>query len=305
MLGVMLGLRAAFQRGDLKKIVIWLGALMVYPILMLLLGGFLSYGSAAIIVVCSALTISTRSYGRVVLGVSVFLFLSLSIFVNYFQHRTDIRSQVWGGAPLEARIDSVLDTFRDFEWLDPTNPRHLIALDERLNQNYFVGLAAQRIQQGQVQYLDGKSVWDGLLSLVPRAFWPEKPVFAGSPQVVSKMTGLSLSPTTSFGVGNVMEFHINFGIPGVVIGFLVLGWLIGTLDLKAAVAEGQGDMGRVILFFLPGVALIQPNGSLVDLLGGSAAAVVGAFVWNHIWERLAKKRSKTPKLAVGISVNHR
>ena len=163
MLGVMLGLRAAFQRGDRKRIAIWLGALMVYPVLMLLLGGFLSYGSAAIIIVCSALTISTRSYWRVVVGITVFVFLSLSIFVNYFQHRDDIRDQVWGGAPLEARIDSVIDTVRDFEWLDPTNRKHLIALDKRLNQNYFVGLAAQRIQQGQVDYLEGDSVWEGLL----------------------------------------------------------------------------------------------------------------------------------------------
>ena len=66
MLGVMLGLRAACQRADLRRVGIWLGALMVYPVLMLLLGGFLSYGSAAIILVCSALTVSTRSHWRVV-----------------------------------------------------------------------------------------------------------------------------------------------------------------------------------------------------------------------------------------------
>src|SRR6266851_1463883 len=285
MLGVMLGLRAAFQRGDRKRIAIWLGALMVYPILMLLLGGFLSYGSAAIIIVCSALAISTRSYWRVVVGITVFVFLSLSIFVNYFQHRDDIRDQVWGGAPLEARVDSVIDTVREFQWLDPSNRMQLIALDERLNQNYFVGLAAQRIQQGQVDYLDGDSVWEGLLALVPRAFWPEKPVFAGSPQIVSKMTGLRLSPTTSFGVGNVMEFQINFGTPGVVIGFLVLGWLIGTLDLKAAVAEGRGDLGRAILFFLPCVAMIQPNGSIVEITGGPAAALVAAYGWRWAWRQ--------------------
>src|SRR5207237_8494179 len=113
-----------------------------------------------------------------------------------------IRDQVWGGAPLEARIVSVLDTVREFEWLDPTNRMHLIALDQRLNQNYFVGLAAQRIQQGQVNYLEGDSVWQGLLSLVPRPLLPEKPVFAGSPQIVSKMTGLRLSPTTLFDLVN-------------------------------------------------------------------------------------------------------
>jgi hypothetical protein len=297
MLGVMLGLRAACQRADAKRIGMWLGALLVYPVLMLLLGGFLSYGSAAIIIVCSALTVSTRSHWRVVSGIAVFGFLSLSIFVTYFQHRENIRDQVWGGRPLEARIDSVIDTVKDFEWLDPTNRAHLVALDKRLNQNYFVGLAARRIQDGQVDYLEGESLWEGLMALVPRAFWPEKPVYAGSPQIVSKMTGLALSRDTSFGVGNVMEFQINFGIPGVVGGFFALGWLIGTLDLKAAIAEQRGELGSVILFFLPCVALIQPNGSLVEIFSGSAAALVGAFVWNYIWKRFVIRDSTVPKLA--------
>ena len=301
MLGVMLGLRAACQRSDLKRIGVWFGALMVYPVLMLLLGGFLSYGSAAIILVCSVLTVSTRSYWRVVSGIAVFGFLTLSIFVTYFQHRENIRDQVWGGRPLEVRIDSVIDTARDFEWFDPANRKHLIALDKRLNQNYFVGLAARRIEQGQVDYLEGESVWEGLQALVPRAFWPEKPVYAGSPQIVSKMTGLRLSPTTSFGVGNVMEFQINFGIPGVVVGFVVLGWLIGTLDLKAAIAERRGELGKVIFLFLPCVALVQPNGSLVELCSGSAAALVGAFAWNALWKRLVMRNSSVPKLVpVGI-----
>jgi hypothetical protein len=293
MLGVMLGLRASCQRRDLKRIAIWLGALMVYPVLMLLLGGFLSYGSAAIIVVCAALAISTRSYWQVVVGITVFVFLSLSIFINYFGHRNDIREQVWGGAPLEARIDSVTDMVRGFKWFDPNDRRHLIALDQRLNQNYFVGLAARRIQLGLVDYLEGDSVRLGLLSLVPRVLWPDKPVFAGSPQIVSKMTGLHLSPTTSFGVGNVMEFQINFGVPGVVIGFFVLGWLIGALDLRAAVAEARGDLGGVILFFLLAVALIDPEGSLVEMFSGSAAALVAAYGWKWAWKQWVAHRASS------------
>ena len=108
-------------------------------------------------------------------------------------------------------------------------------------------------------------------------------MFGGSPKIVSEMTGLFLPETTSFGVGNVMEFQINFGIPGVVIGFLVLGWLLGTLDRKAAVAEGSGDLGRVFLFFLPATALIQPNGSMVEITGGPAAALVAAYSWKWAW----------------------
>jgi hypothetical protein len=249
----------------------------------------------AIFIVCAALTISTRSYLRVVIGITIFVFLSLSIFVNYFQHRDDIREQVWGGAPFEARITSVTDTIRGFEWFDQNNKMHIVALDQRLNQNYFVGLAARRIHLGVADYLLGDSVWQGFLSLVPRVLWPEKPVFSGSPKIVSKVTGLRLSRKTSFGVGNVMEFEINFGIPGVIIGFFGLGWLIGTLDLKAAAAEARGDLGGAILFFLPCVALIQPNGSLVDLFSGSAAALVGAFAWKLVWKKRFDK--KTPDIS--------
>lgn len=291
MLGVMLGLRAACQGKDHKRIAIWLGALSVFPFVTLFFWGFLSYGTGAIIIVLSVLTISTRRYAHVAIGIIMFVFLSLSIFVNYFQHRNDIRHQVWGGAPYDARIDSIVRTVQGFEWLDVTNRAHLIALDQRLNQNFFIGLAAQRIQQGQVKYLKGNSVWEGMLSLVPRLFWPEKPVFAGSPHIVAKMTGLRLSPTSAFGVGNVMEFQINFGIPGVFVGFLALGWVIGRLDIKAAEAERRGEVGKVILYFLPAVALINPQGSLVDIGSGAAAGLVAAVVWSMAWKRATRNSS--------------
>jgi hypothetical protein len=301
MLGVLLGLRAAVEKRDLKWMGFWLGALAVYPVLMLLLGGFLSYGAAAVILVFSALTISTRGYWRALAGIALFVFLSLSIFVTYFHHRNEIRNQVWGGAPMDARIDSVMNTVKDFQLLDLTNRGHLFALDQRLNQNYFVGLAARRIEQGRVNYLEGESVWEGLQALVPRAFWADKPVFAGSPQIVSKMTGLQVRSDTSFGVGNVMEFQINFGTPGVVVGFLILGWLMGTLDLKAARAERRGELGKVILFFLPCVALIQPGGSLVELFSGSAAASVGASVWYWAWKWFVGRKSKPKWTPVRIA----
>lgn len=291
MLGVLLGLRTAVHTRDFRWTGFWLGALMVYPAAMLLIGGFLSYGGAAVVLVFSVFAVSARKYWQAVGGVALFVVLSLSIFVTYFEHRNEIRKEVWNGAPMDARIDSVMGAVNDFQILDPTNRDHLYALDARLNQNYFAGLAARRIEQGRVNYLEGESVWEGLMSLVPRVFWPDKPVFGGSPQIVSKMTGLRFRYDTSIGVGNVMEFQINFGTPGVVVGFLILGWVIGTLDLKAAMAERRGELGKMILFFLPCVALIQPNGSLVELFGGAAAALVAASVWYWAWKKFMGRKS--------------
>ncbi|HZC22638.1 MAG TPA: hypothetical protein VE866_04805 [Candidatus Binatia bacterium] len=291
MLGVLLGLRTAVHNRDFRWIGFWLAALAVYPTAILLIGGFLSYGAAAVVLVFSVFAVSVRKYWQALGGVVLFVFLSMSVFVTYYQHRNEIRDQVWNGAPMDARIDSVMRAVNDFQFLDPTNRDHLYALDARLNQNYFAGLAARRIEQGRVSYLEGESVWEGLEALVPRAFWPDKPVFAGSPQIVSKMTGLRFRWDTSIGVGNVMEFQINFGTPGVVVGFLLLGWLIGTLDVRAAMAERRGELGKVILYFLPCVALIQPNGSLVELFSGSAAALVGASVWYWAWKRFIGRKS--------------
>jgi hypothetical protein len=293
-LGVMFGLQAALYRGDHKWTVFWLAALVVYPVTGLLFSGFLSYATRAAIIVFCGLIITIRSPWRVIMGIGLVTVLGLTIFVNYFAHRDAIRDAVWGGTSLENRMDVVKDAFTNLEVFDLYNGNHQIALDQRLNQNFFVGLAAQRIEEGQVNYLYGRSVWEALLALIPRALWPDKPVFGGSPKIVAEMTGLDLSPTTSWGVGQVMEFYINFGIFGLIGGFLLLGWGLGTLDRKAAAAEIRGDLGQAIVFFLPGAALVQPLGSMVELAGGAGAGLVAAYGWKWAWAQWAGQRLYAP-----------
>ena len=296
-LGVMLGLRAALYQSDHKRTCFWLAALAIYPVTGLVSSGFLSFATRAVTIVCSAIVISSRSSWRVVVSMCLVTILGLTIFVNYFAHRDAIRAAVWGGAALEERINVVTDAFKQLELLDPTNEKHKIALDQRLNQNFFEGLSAQRIEDGQVNYLYGRSVWEAVLAIIPRALWPDKPVFGGSGKIVTEMTGLELSPTTSWGVGNVMEFYVNFGVGGLIAGFLLMGWAVRTLDRKAAAAEIRGDLGRAILFFLPGAALIQPNGSMVEQAGGAAAALIAAYGWKWAWTQWAGPRHISRMLA--------
>ncbi|HLY78854.1 MAG TPA: hypothetical protein VKQ70_05740 [Caulobacteraceae bacterium] len=284
MLGALLGLRAAFEAQDLQRILIWCGALAVYPVIMLLSGGFVSYGSAAVMIVISVLAILARNYWRAVTGIVVASLVGLTLFVNYFEHRDDIRESVWGGASMENRLGSVGQVFTNFHLIDLGSDKDLMALDQRLNQNLFVGLAVTRINDGEVEYLNGQSVIDGMLSLVPRAFWADKPVTGGSGNIVADMTGLQLNEDTSWGVGNVMEFYINFGLAGLVVGFVSLGWLIGFLDLRAASAERRGDLKEVFVYFLPAVAVIQPGASIVEISGSAGAALVVAYGWRWLWK---------------------
>ena len=288
MLAIILGLRSGIRRGDMILTWKWLAALMVYPMLMLLFGGFMSYGIAAMITVLSAVIVAGRSPLRVAAGCVLATVVGISVFISYFEHRPAIREAVWGGAPVEERLDASMGAVKDIALFDPRNESHLRALDLRLNQNAFVGLAAARIEAGQADYLRGQTLREGLLSIIPRALWADKPMVAGSGSIVADMTGLQLAKGTAFGVGNVMEFHINFGIPGVIVGFLALGWVLGKLDRRAAETDTQGELGSTFVYFLPAVALIQPNGSMVEMISGGAAALIAGYGWRWAWNRWPK-----------------
>jgi hypothetical protein len=300
MLGVLLGIRNGLQRKSIRDLASWSAVLLVYPTVTLIFGGFLAAGSTAMIVVCSSLTVSVRKVWIVVVAVLVAAFIGLSVFVNYFAHRNEIRDIVWRDVTLQDRIDAAALMLTNFKWIDFHDELHQKALSTRLNQNYFIGLAAERLSLGEVQFLNGRSVWDSLLALVPRALWPDKPITGGSGTIVADMTGLPLNRQTSWGVGQVMEFYINFGIPGLVGGFALLGWLIGYLDRRAAQLEASGERGSMILYFLPAVALIQPIYSLVEITGSSAIALAAAYCWRYIWLKFSARKSRGAGLAVPV-----
>ena len=300
MLATMLGLRSAYTNGDALKGVRWLVVLVAYPLLILMLTGFMSYGSVAVIVVLSGLAVVVRSSLKLTASYVVASLVGISIFLSYFSHRDEIRGAVWTGAETQVRIDASMKALRDVRLFDPNDQAHLEAFDQRLNQNFFVGLAAARIAAGETDYLYGRSLVEGFYALIPRALWPDKPVEAGSPKIVSEATGLTLAEGTSFGVGNVMEFHINFGIPGLVIGFLLFGALLAWLDRKAATADAEGRLGDAILYFLPAVAIIQPNGSIVEMMSGGAAAIAAAYGWRWAWNRWPKPYVSAYPVASGV-----
>lgn len=304
MLGVLLGLRWSVRNKRRGWTLIWVFCLSVYPIMILMTSGFLSYGATASLIVVCALATAARGYWRVVVAVAVVGYMGLSLFSNYFQARDNIRDVIWRGSTIERRIGAVSAIFTEWKFYDASNKLVNIGLDLRLNQNYFVGLAAHNLDKGSVDYLYGNSVSDALLALVPRAIWPEKTVSGGSPEIVAKMTGLSLNPDTSWGVGNVMEFYINFGIPGIIGGFLILGWAFGRLDHRAALAEGRGDYATTMIFFLPAVALVQPLGSMVELFGSASSAWIGAHFWRWCWAKWQERRQQSlPPAAAEVALH--
>jgi len=104
----------------------------------------------------SGIVITARSSLRVAFWSVAFLAVGSSIFLSYFEHRPEIRAAVWGGGDTDARIDASVAAIKDVKPFDPSDPAQLYALDQRLNQNYFTGLAASRIKAHAVDYLYGR-----------------------------------------------------------------------------------------------------------------------------------------------------
>lgn len=285
-LGALIGVLMSVRARNLKYLLVWGAALAAYPLLILIKGGFLSFGSTSVFIVSAAVLVSVRSHIRAYAGVATFSILCFLVFLSYFQNRNEIRELTWGGGSFEARVSKSTSIVTDLGLFDSQDPAHLAALDSRLNQNFFAGRAYERIEKGEVDYLYGRSFWEGALALVPRALWPDKPIFAGSSDLIREYCDFQVNLWTSFGVGQVMEFYINFGIPSVVLGFLLFGLLYGWIDKNAAAALQRSAFLPAVVWFLPGVAMNMPLASISEISGNVAAAVVAGFGWCYAWPRI-------------------
>ena len=291
-LGVLIGMLAAVRKQDLRLILLWLGALSIYPLIVLIGGGFLSFGTTSVFVVMAALCVMVRSQVRAYVGVVLFSLLCFLAFMSYFQNRNAIRKATWGGESLQERMLQSSKIITEIAWFNPSNPGQLDALDQRLNQNLFVGEAVKKLAARRVDFLHGRSVWEGIQALVPRILWPGKPIFAGTSAFIRKFTYVDVNENTSFGVGQVMEFFINFAQTGVVVGFLVFGFAYGWVDRMAATALRSHNYGQAIIWFLPAIGMLAPLASVAEVMGSIAAALVGAYAWRYAW-RIKEARNRT------------
>src|SRR5690606_2889122 len=162
-----------------------------------------------------------------------------------------------------------LDTM---EWFDVENSEHLWRVDDRLNQNHLVGRAVESIDTGLVEPALGGTLVEAALALIPRAIWPNQPVMAGSGGLVSPYPGPPFAGDTSVGIGHVMEWYVNFTMPGVVLGFALFGTVLVYVDRSAFVWLYRGHAGRFAMWFMPGISLLVVGGSFVELTGTAAAS---------------------------------
>ena len=278
----------------------------VMPFATMLGQGFLGYGASAVIIVLCFNGSFIRPRWKVGLSAILLVYVAFTAYVTYMRDRNEIRRVIWGGQSLANRMTTVLGTVQNTELFNPTDKDHLDRIDGRLNQNYLVGASVEMLSSGARDFARGETLKDAALALVPRAIWPDKPVYAGSPQVVATYTGMSFAVGTSVGIGQVMEFYVNFGSMGVVIGFIVLGALIAMFDAWAADRLWRGDWEHFAFWFLAGMGFIQAGGSLIEVTSTVGAGLLTAwFVNRNVVPWLQKSNAHRPALPGAASVPRR
>jgi hypothetical protein len=243
------------------------------PFATLVSGGFIGYGTVwALSVVAFYFCVVRRRVWFYILTPPV-VFLGLSLFVTYAEQREEIRDLIWyQNSGVIQRLDRISKLVTDFQFLDLSNESHVGALDDRLNQNYLVGLGVWRHQRGdsELQYGATLPLW----ALIPRVIWPDKPAVGGGGALVTQFTGQKFEEGTSVGAGQVLEFYMNFGMPGVLAGFAVFGFILMRLDQRMMRAFAMGNTTGVTQTALPGLAMLMPLGNLIEILVAVASAII-------------------------------
>src|SRR5262245_11453592 len=261
---------------------LWVASSIAFPVLTVLTQGFLGFGFSAMLTLFAFVASYYRPQWRIVAAGLLLAYVGLSVYVTYMRDRTDIRNIVWTGGTLRESAERSAETFGDFEWFDPDNDKHLDRVDGRLNQDFLIGLAVDNLNTGDVQFAAGATIVDAFLALVPRALWPSKAIVAGSGDLVATFTGLRFPEGTSVGIGQVMECYVNFGTPGILIGFLLIGGAVVFLDRSALCCLRAGDMSGFMIWYLPGLAFLQVGGSFVELAGMAASGLVVAILFRYL-----------------------
>jgi hypothetical protein len=262
-----------FYVADSRQKLSTLAMVPLFPLSTLVTRGFLGFGTVWAITMVAFCFVVARRRIWFYLASPVVIFLALSLFVTYFQQRQYIRNVVWDeNTNTMERLDKVIHLVTDFQFLDLSNDRHLLALDQRLNQNYLVGVGVMRHRADTVKLLYGATlpVW----AFIPRAIWPDKPAVGGGSDLVTEFTGISFAAGTSVGVGQVLEFYMNFGMWGVLTGFAVLGFIFMRLDQHIMRALAMRNIHQLVRCSLPGLALLSPMGNLLEILVAVAAAAI-------------------------------
>jgi len=278
--GVCLNCWQAWQQKNKRRFVRWIIFSFLFPFLNIVMQGFIGFGTIMLLIVLLFCAKFFQPKWKL-LFIGIFLiYFGMSFYLTYMREKAYLRSMFWADESrnISKRIALFWNSFKDMEWFNPFNLEHLLKIDERMNQNLYIGAVVDYIGRGKINYAGGKTIYNAFLALIPRAIWKEKPIYAGGSELVSKYTGLEFSEGASIAIGQVMEFYINFSSWGVIIGFLILGIFVAKIDTMTGYYLAIGNLKKFICWFLPAISFLLIEASLATIFASIGAGIFIAYL---------------------------
>ena len=257
---LVLGAYLAMREG--RSYVGWFLVAALVPIYYLGIWGFTSLGFMFVMAIAGFWMSQLRKPTVGLPRIASFAFtigaiwILLTLFVGWFSLRDEIRMVVWSNQEGSV-LRIILAGAREMEMFSPWNFDSLDFVNIRLDLPLFIGKMMERHLQIPDLRAWGSTLYILPLVLLPRFVWPDKPVRGGT-EFMSQHTGLTFTEDVTFGTGSVFEFYVNFGYLGVFFGFLILGWFVRYLDLKASRSLISGKYISFMIFMTLGLYSIDP-----------------------------------------------
>ena len=240
-----------------------------------------------IFISCFWLAITARQYGmgRIILALALGSYVFLFLAINYLLVRSEFRDIVWEPtSTFSERVDGLGTAISRFTPLSSDDEDQLFALDSRLNQSLFTGMAVEKLDLQPDTYENGATLAAGLFAFVPRVIWADKPVRGGS-EFLTKHTGYQASKDTTYGIGPYFESYVNYGLAGVILFCFLFAALVRWIDLRCYRAMVKGRMSEAVPLAIGALALIQPLSTFASTFSTFYASLIIGFLIAKMLER--------------------
>jgi hypothetical protein len=136
--------------------------------------------------------------------------------------------------------------------------------------------AFQTSPSGEDEFEYGGTMVDGLVAVVPRVFWEDKPTVAGYADFVGRFTGTYRTDNTSIGVPVQFELYANGGELWVIVGIFVLFYLCARLERFVAFCDKPLHTLMPSLMFL--MAFANGIEQIMLVFSSALAGALSVFV---------------------------
>lgn len=199
---------------------------------------------SAIIVIVGKYLLDGRVPKQWLAIAAVVIALTFGVFQAYRFEVLQMGRQTRAGAAenLSQNVDKALNSKMLADGLLQSG---ILSFASRINLKPTFELVIERVGE-DVAYRNGDTLVHILTSFIPRIIWPEKPDSSVG-QLFNREFQASADPDTYISATHLAEFYWNFGWAGLVAGMFTVGFILGAINTRIALAEGRSLTRFLIL----------------------------------------------------------